>query len=114
MKTAYQHPIIPKRPIPQPTATLSPNKHERRGESSAEAMSVTPKHCFIIKRIHIPKKPFSPIFVPKTKIPPSTRFAFVPLDFFPFLRDNKAGNSSVHPFYLREVHGDADFSGRNR
>jgi hypothetical protein len=44
----------------------------------------------------------------------STRFVAVPLDFFAFLRDNKAGNSSIHPFYLKEVHGDADFSGRNR
>ena len=44
----------------------------------------------------------------------STRFVSVPLDFFAFLRDNKAGNSSIHPFYLEEVHGDADFSGRNR
>ena len=44
----------------------------------------------------------------------STRFVSVPLDFFAFLRDNKAGNPSIHPFYLKEVHGDADFSGRNR
>mgnify|MGYP000015602673 len=44
----------------------------------------------------------------------STRFVSVPLDFFAFLRDNKAGNSSIHPFYLKEVHGDADFSGRHR
>lgn len=33
-----------------------------------------------------------------------------PLLFCILREDNKEGNSSIHPFYLKEVHGDADFS----